>query len=182
MPPGSSRCSQRLGNLLHRRGDDDAVEIAGTGRDVEAVPQHHLDIVAAELLQPRPGAVGQRPVALDGQDLPAKPRQDGGLVTGAGADLEHAVMLLQLQLLGHVGHHERLADGLPAGDAERAVAVGVGAVGRLDEHLARDLLHGAQHRLIADPAPPQVELKHHLFRRILAAWHGNLVKALTGPV
>ncbi len=66
-----------------------------------------------------------------------KPRQDGGLVAGAGADLQHAVLLLQLQLLGHVGDHEGLADGLPAGDAERAVAIGVGAIGRLDENLAR---------------------------------------------
>ena len=174
---------QRLGDLLHRRGDDDAVEIAGPGRDVEAIPQHHLDIVAAELLEPCAGAVGEGPVALDGQHLPAQPRQDRGLIAGAGADLQHAVLLLQLQLLGHVGHHEGLADGLPAGDAERAVAVGVGAVGRLHEGLARNLLHGPQHGLVADPAPPQVELKHHLFRRILSRWAWQSRQAaLTGSV
>ena len=54
---------------------------AGAGRNVEAVPQHHLDIVAAELLQPRPGAVGQGPVSLDRHDLAGTAGQDGGLVT-----------------------------------------------------------------------------------------------------
>jgi hypothetical protein len=107
--------------------------------------------------------------------MAAKPRQDGRLVTRTGADLEHPMMLLQLQLLGHVGHHEGLADGLAAGDAEGAVAVGVGAIGRLHEDVARNRLHGAQHRLIADPAPPQVELKHHLFRWILSGRHLDLV-------
>ena len=140
---------------------------ADAGREVEAVPEHHLDIGAAEPLQPQPGGVRQRPEPLDRQDLAGKPRQDRGLVAGAGADLEHPVLLLQMQLLGHVGDHEGLADGLPAGDAERAVAVGIGAIGRLDESLARNLLHGAQHRLVADPAPPQGELKHHLFGRRL---------------
>ena len=91
----------------------------------------------AELLEPGPGAVGQRPVALDGQHVPAQPRQDRGLVAGAGADLEHLVVLLQLQLLGHVGDHEGLADGLAAGDAERAVAVGMTAVDRPSTNTSR---------------------------------------------
>src|SRR3954453_16426160 len=79
--------------------------------------------------------------------------------------------LLHVQLLGHVGNHEGLADGLAAGDPERAVAVSIFTVGGLHERLARDLLHGAQHRLVADPAPPQAELKHHLFRRIWRYGH-----------
>ncbi len=133
-----------------------------------------------ELRKPRPGGIGERTVALDRQHLPAEPRQDGGLIAGAGADLEDAVPLLQLQLFGHVGHHEGLADGLSAGDAERAVAVGIVAIGRLDEDLARHLFHGAQHRLIADPASPQAKLKHHLFGRIWYSGHGNLLNARTG--
>src|SRR3954453_13721354 len=103
--------------------------------------------------------------------MPAKPRQYGGLVACTGTAFEYAVMLSQLQLLRHVGDYERLADGLPAINAERTIPVGVTAIGRLDERLARDLLHGAQHRLIADTAPPQGKLKHHLFRRILNRGH-----------
>ncbi len=141
------------------------------GRNVEAIAQHHLDIVASKPFQARPGAVGQRAITLDRQHLPAKPRQDRGLIAGPSADLEHAMPGPYLQLFGHVGHHERLADGLPAGDAERAVAPGIGAVRRLHEHVARNFFHGAQHGLIADPAPPQVELKHHLFRWLLSRGH-----------
>src|SRR5258705_9824339 len=141
---------------------------------VEAVTELPSDIVAASLAKPRPGGVGERPVTLDGQDLPAEPRQDGGLVSRAGADLQHAVLLLQLQLFGHVSDHKRLADGLPAGDTERAVTVSIGPIGRLDEHFARNLLHGAKHRLIADPAASQGELKHHLFRRFPSSRHVSL--------
>ena len=50
---------------------------------------------------------------------------------------------------------------------ERIVAVGMAAVGRHHEHLARHLFHGAQDGLIRDPPPPQVELEHHLLGRIL---------------
>src|SRR5260370_28235136 len=83
-------------------------------------------------------------------------------------------MLLRLKLLGYVSNNEGLADGLPAGDAERAVGIGIGAIGRRHENFARNLFHGAKHRLIADPAAAQGELKHHLFRRILGLGHVNL--------
>jgi hypothetical protein len=90
------------------------------------------------------------------------------------------VALLQLKLLGHVGHHEGLADGLPAGDAERAVAIGVSAIAGRHEDLPRHLLHGAQHRLVADPPPPQGELKHHFFGRFLR--HGGLGSRALPPI
>ena len=108
-------------------------------------------------------------------------RQDRGLVAGAGADLEHPVILSKLQLLGHVGDHERLADGLPAGNPESAVAVGVGAIGRFHEDFARHLFHGAQHRLLADPPPPQGELEFHLFGRFRTCGHVVLVKGARSP-
>src|SRR6202158_6157554 len=182
IPPGSSRCVKPSGICSIAAVTMMRSKLPAPARAVEPTPQHPLDIVAPELTEPRPGSVGERPVALDRQHVPAKPRQDCGLVAGAGADLQHAVMLLQLQLFGHVGHHERLADGLTAGDAERAVAISVGAVGRLHETLARNLFHGAQYRLIADPTPPQGELKHHLFRRFLSRGHINLVRAAVGAV
>jgi hypothetical protein len=171
---------ERIRNLLHRRGHNDAVEIAGIGGDVKTIPQLHLDISTVELRKPSPGTVGERPVTLDGHDMTGKSRQNGGLVAGAGTDLEHAVVLLELQLFRHIGHHEGLADGLPTGDSQRAVAVGIVAIGRLDEHLARNLLHGAKHPLIADAAPPQAELKHHLLRWILRCGHFGPVKSIAG--
>src|SRR6266702_5098027 len=61
-PPG-----QVLRNLLTRGGDDDAVERADIGRQVEAVAQHHLDIVVAELLKPGARGIREPAVALDRQ-------------------------------------------------------------------------------------------------------------------
>ena len=68
-----------------------------------------------------------------------------------------------LKLLGHVGDDVGLADGLPARDRQRVV--GVGAFGELRRHevFARHLVHSAQHRLVADPAPAQRKLKLHAF-------------------
>ena len=61
----------------------------------------------------------------------------------------------------------------PQAMPQRAVAIGVGAIGFLDESVARHLFHRPQHRLIADPAAPQDELKHHLFRRARAGGHAG---------
>jgi hypothetical protein len=66
-----------------------------------------------------------------------------------------------LQLLGHVRHHIGLADGLAAGDRQRMVGIGgIEQVG-IDEMLARNFVHGPQHRLLGDAAPAQVEQKLH---------------------
>src|SRR6185437_16168974 len=76
---------QRFRNLLHRRSSDDTVELAAWDvRRVEAVSQQYFDVVAAQLLQPDAGAVGQGPVAFDGQHLPTQPRQNSSLVARAG--------------------------------------------------------------------------------------------------
>src|SRR5712671_1926367 len=165
---------QLLRDLLHRGGHDDPVEGAGAVGDIQAVAKDHLDVVATELLQPGARALGKGAVALDADDFPAEPRQDRSLVARAGADFEHPMRSLHVQLFGHVGDHEGLADSLAAGDPERAVPVRIAPVDGLDERLARDLLHGAQHRLVAYPAPPQAELKHHLFRRIWSYGHVTL--------
>ena len=146
--------------------------------DVEAVADHHLDIVITELLEPGARRIGQCAEALDGQNLGCKAGQDGGLVARTSPDLQHAVTLLQRQLFGHVGHHEGLADGLPAGDGQRTVTIGVGTIGLGDKGLARHVLHGAQHALVADAPPPQRELKHHLFRGAVLGSHLGLVRAI----
>src|SRR6185436_8235784 len=71
------------------------------------------------------------------------------------------------------GDDVRLADGLAAGDRHGAIGIGRVGIARLDEMLARHLVHRAQHRLIADAAPPQ---RQHEFHPLYAffAWHGAL--------
>ncbi len=48
-------------------------------------------------------------------------RQDGRLVAGTGADLQHPRLRRQRQQLGHPRHHIRLGDGLPLANRQRGV-------------------------------------------------------------
>src|SRR5262249_40873419 len=134
----------------------------------ETVAHHHRDIVVAERLQARARGLGERAIALDAHDLAREPREYGSLIARAGADLEHAVVRRDRELLAHIGDHVRLADGLPAVDRQRLVGIGgVGMVWR-DAILARDLAHGAQPPLVDDAAPPQVEQEPHAYFALVA--------------
>ncbi len=65
------------------------------------------------------------------------------------------------ELLGHIGHHERLADGLAAGDRQRAIRIGVVRETVVNEALARHVVERAQHRHVVDAAPAQLEQELH---------------------
>ena len=54
----------------------------------------------------------------------AKLRQNGGGVAGAGADLEHVLVAVQLERLADRRHHPGLGDGLVVADRQRRVVVG----------------------------------------------------------
>src|SRR5262249_61819074 len=71
--------------------------------------------------------------ALDGIYPAAEMRQHCSLVARPGADLEHLVALVELEMLGHESNHEGLRDGLPAIDGQRDVLVGVVGEGLVDE-------------------------------------------------
>src|SRR4029077_18940340 len=64
-------------------------------------------------------------------------------------------------MLGHEGHHIGLADGLATGNRKRLIRVGIVHESILDEMLARHLVHGPQHRWIADAASAQAEQELH---------------------
>src|SRR5262249_58049177 len=97
-------------------------------------------VLIAERREPRARRVRQRAVALDTDPLAREPRQDRGLVPRSGADLEHAMLRPHAELLGHVGDHIGLTDGLAAGDRQRLVRIGgIGEPG-VDEVLARHLV------------------------------------------
>ena len=70
---------------------------------------------------------------------------------------------LDIELFGHVGDDIGLADGLAAGDRQRLIGIGVLGEARGDKIFARHFVHRAQHRLIADAAPAQRQLKLHAF-------------------
>ena len=83
-------------------------------------------------------------------------RQHRRLIAGAGADLEHLVARVELELLGHVGHDVRLRDGLAAFDRQRDVLIGVIAENFIDELLPRHALDRTQDRGVANAATPKL--------------------------
>src|SRR3954465_2859734 len=64
-------------------------------------------------------------------------------------------------MLGHERNHIGLADGLPTGNRERLVRVGIVDESILDEMRARPLLHAPQDRRIANAARSQAEQELH---------------------
>src|ERR1051326_8318899 len=113
------------------------------------------DVVQLERLEARLRLGEQRLVPLDRVDHAAEQREHRCLVAGAGADLQHAMSRLDLQLLRGIGHDVRLADGLAAGDGQRAVVIGAYLERLVDELLAWRSLDGAEHPLVGDALPPE---------------------------
>ena len=124
MPPIGSCLDERLRHVSAAAVTMMRSNGALSGAPDDAVADDHLDIVKAERLQPRPRRLGKRAIALDADHLAGEPRQDRRLVARAGADLEHAMLRLHVELLGHVGDDVGLADGLAAGDRQRAIRIG----------------------------------------------------------
>jgi len=91
------------------------------------------------------------------------------------------MVALDPEMLGHVGDHIGLADGLAAGDRQRLVRIGIVQKRPVDEMLARHLVHGAQHRCVADPALAQAEQELHAADIVVARrlfGHGASLTAL----
>jgi hypothetical protein len=83
------------------------------------------------------------------------------------------VLGTHVELLGHIGDDEGLADGLPAGDRQRLV--GVSSLGeiRLDEIFARHLVERTQHVGAADAAAAQAEQEAHALLAVIVCRRGR---------
>jgi len=159
-PPGD-RCDEpaAVGELRLERVEPRAI---ARGRDVDRVERRLLRQPARavadrerDVLDPGPGErfagdAREVGVALDRPDVGGQRGEDRGVVAGAGADVEDAVVGPQLEQLGHAADDERLGDRLPAGDAERGVVVGVRAQLVGHERLARHGLDRPQDALVGD--------------------------------
>jgi len=144
---------------------------------VIAVAQAQADVVVAQLTQDRLRAPGQALDVLDGVHLGDKLSEDCGLVSRAGADLEHAIGGLGLEHLGHAGHDVWLGDGLALANGHRAVAVGQGLPVRRNETMPLHLSHRFQHAGV--PNAPRLNLAGNHLEALLralrfpAALHAN---------
>ena len=110
---------------------------ACSGQPLVPSPTSVVMLAMRSVLEARLGGADQRPKTVDGVDPPAEPRQDRRLVAGAGADLEHAVAVAEIERRRHHADDHRRADGLPAVDRQRPLGVGLGPALRRHEDVAR---------------------------------------------
>ena len=95
------------------------------GPTLGAVADAQFDGVVAKPLQASSGDLHEFSVPLDCVHARGDAAHDGGGVTRARADLEHAIATLEFGRFDHGGHHEGLRDGLPRFNRQRTIFVGV---------------------------------------------------------
>src|SRR6478752_489149 len=91
-------------------------------------------------------------MAFDGDHDSPEPREDGCLVPGASAELEHSIAGSRSEQLGHARDHVRLADALAGIDRDRLIGIGAISQRWIDEAVARYGLHGLEYPPVLDPA------------------------------
>jgi hypothetical protein len=132
-----------LGDVGPPGADQDRVEGGVLGQPAGAVALDHVDVAEVELLHPGGGFFREERVALDRPDLADDRTEDRGGVAGAGADLEDALVAVELEGFEHQGDDVGLGDGLPFLDREGGVVEG-----ELGERLGDESVPGsAAHRL-----------------------------------
>lgn len=166
-------------------GDEDAVEGWGAvgvfpevvGPAAGAVAGEVGDVGVAHVEEAAVGGGGEGRDAFDGEDVSGgtdEVCEDGGLVAGAGAELEDAVAGLGGEFLGHDGDNVGLGDGLSVGGGEGFV--GISFVGEFvgDEEVAGDFVHGVEDGAEDDSAAAEVELEHVLAGGVVRIGGGHV--------
>ena len=141
-------------------GDDDGVE-GGLFLPAEvAVGVADGDVVVADLAEGGGGAIGQGGDDLDGVDLVDEAGEDGGLVAGAGADLEDFVFFGDTEGCAHEGDDVGLGDSLAVADGQGVVFVGESEEIVGDELVAGDLAHDLDDGRVGDAPGDEAVLDH----------------------
>ena len=141
---------QRLGHFFRRTGDDDLVERSVLGPALEAVADADEDVGVAQAFQRPFGPQTQRLDDLDRVHFLDQRAEHRRLIAAAGADLQHAIRGLRVQLLGHERDDERRGDGLAFADRQAHVIVGAGPLVGRHEFVPQRGPHGLQHPRILD--------------------------------
>ena len=110
-----------------------------------AVEHLNLDVDKSELADAANGLMGQVGDPLEAEHPLGEQSQDGGLIPGAGADLEHRMLGRHLEKFGHPADDPRLRNGLPAGDRQGVFTVRLRPQVVLDEQVALHPPHGLEH-------------------------------------
>ena len=163
---------QRLRDGWTAGRDQDGVVRGGVGPAMRAVAQVHLGIDQTQPRQALARGPGQGVVALDRVDPGGQPRQHGGGVARARADLQHAILRLDPRRRDHQADDVGLGDRLAGLDRQRGVVIGELAQAFGHEQFARRLAQGLQHALVAHAAPGDLPLDHP-FSSVCQVDHGG---------
>ena len=119
-----------------------------------------MHVSVAKFHQDLARLVRQFRMPLDGPHFGGEFCQHSGLVASARPHFQHAVGRLHFQRFHHRSHHVGLRNCLTLPNRKRAVGVGFPRIFGSDESFARNLAHGRQHALVANPPPAQLLLHH----------------------
>ena len=121
------------------------------------------------------GLLMQALQTLDAVHLAGQLAQQGGLVTAAGADLQHPAEFEagSIEQQGqHAGNHAGLGDGLAQANRQAGVFIGLVDQGRINKAVPLHLAHGREHHGVADALC--LQFAHH------AQAHGHGIKTDAG--
>ena len=158
----TGRCElrrKRRIDLRRRGGDEDAVVRRLRSVTERRVVIDDAHVPVSQACEQIARGSRERDVALDRDDICGELAEDGGLIAGAGADLEYAIRDAKVEQLGHARDDVGLRDGLSLADRERVVAVRDGTILGADELLPRDVGHRVEDAGVMDAKSPQL-LEH----------------------
>jgi len=154
-------------NIFRGAGDDDLVErrIFRPAEVTVADFRFHVRVSG----QDSGGPLAERLDDLDRVDLLDKVAENGGLVSAARTDLQHLVVRLGIESLGHVGHDEGGRDGLGLADGQSHIPVvhlkACRPVTRRNVFVARHGSHRLDHARILHSGRHDFFIDHAVARR-----------------
>src|ERR1051325_2701522 len=156
--------NQRIRNGWTTGSDEDRV-VRGVRRPAEcAVKTLYGRVVNSELSDSCLGFARQLSDPFNRIDLRCDLRQHCGLVSGAGTDLQHTAVLVELEQLGHLRDDERLRDGLVGTDWKRVIAIGTTLQSFGNKEVPRPSSHRGGHSWIVN-AVMFAETRDHALAR-----------------
>jgi len=168
---------QGRGHVRERGGDNNRVERCRPRQARRAVAHDDVRVGGARTPQARARRRGEIRVALDAPHLARESREQRGLKSVAGADLEHPLGSAERERRDHLGDQRGLRRHLRARDRQRHVVVGADALIIRHELVARHCAKRVQHALVADAGrdhgSQEVSASGHVVLRLLHR-HGSL--------
>ena len=173
---------QQPGRQFRRASaDQNAIERRFLGPTQRAVTMSKMHVTNLHFHQPLPRLIQQRFQSFDAVYLTGKLREDGGLVSAPGPDLQDLVINTDIQPLGHERDHVRLADRLAVPDRSGAIGERLVLGSSREKSIARHPAQCRDHPLVADSPLDHLLLDHrfqsgYFFYVIHSVRHSTLLR------